>query len=103
MIPAGCHTACATGEYTSNDQGTTKRIMAENFIRSATAPVISAAVMIAKVIWNIINTVSGMVVGTSDSPPMPAPRMKGPFQLMPFSMNFVRSPIYWLPLPKAME
>ena len=35
--------------------------MAENFIRSAKAPVISAGVMMAKVIWNIMNTDSGMV------------------------------------------
>ena len=36
---------------------------AENFMRSANAPAISAGVMIAKVIWNITKTVSGMVVG----------------------------------------
>ena len=30
-----------------------KTTQAENFSRSATAPLISAAVMIAKVIWNI--------------------------------------------------
>ena len=37
-------------------------IIAENFIRSANAPAISAGVMIANVIWNIMNTVSGIVV-----------------------------------------
>ena len=30
-------------------------------MRSATAPVISAGVMMAKVIWNVMNTDSGMV------------------------------------------
>ena len=34
-------------------QSGTKTTQAENFSRSATAPLISAAVMIAKVIWNI--------------------------------------------------
>ena len=36
-------------------------IMAENFIRSANAPAIRAGVMIAKVIWKVMNTDSGMV------------------------------------------
>ena len=35
--------------------------MAENFIRSANAPTMSAGVMTANVIWNVMNTVSGMV------------------------------------------
>ena len=34
---------------------------AENFMRSAKAPVISAGVMIAKVIWKIMKTLSGIV------------------------------------------
>ena len=34
---------------------------AENFIRSAKAPVISAGVMIAKVIWKVMKTLSGIV------------------------------------------
>ncbi|MNJ49928.1 hypothetical protein D3C77_451860 [compost metagenome] len=33
--------------------------IAENFIRSAKAPTISAGVMIAKVIWKVMNTASG--------------------------------------------
>ena len=36
---------------------------AENFMRSTKAPTISAGVMIAKVIWNMKNTVSGIVAG----------------------------------------
>ena len=41
--------------------------IAENFMRSANAPVISAGVMIAKVIWNVMNTVSGIVAGSASS------------------------------------
>ncbi len=33
--------------------------IAENFMRSAKAPTISAGVMIAKVIWKVMNTLSG--------------------------------------------
>ena len=40
-------------------------ISAENFIRSAKAPVISAGVMMAKVIWNIMKTDSGMVAASA--------------------------------------
>ena len=42
--------------------------MAENFMRSAKAPAISAGVMIAKVIWKQMNTVSGMVLARSCTP-----------------------------------
>ena len=35
--------------------------IAENFIRSANAPTIRAGVMIANIIWNVMNTVSGIV------------------------------------------
>ena len=35
--------------------------IAENFMRSANAPTISAGVMMAKVIWKVMNTVSGIV------------------------------------------
>ena len=34
---------------------------AENFMRSANAPVISAGVMIANIIWKVMNTLSGIV------------------------------------------
>ena len=40
---------------------TTKSTTAENFIRSAKPPTISAGVMQAKVIWKATNTSSGMV------------------------------------------
>ncbi len=45
--------------------------IAENFMRSAKAPTISAGVMIAKVSWNTENTVSG-IDPLSDSTPTPA-------------------------------
>ena len=35
--------------------------IAENFIRSAKAPAMRAGVMIAKVIWKVMSTVSGIV------------------------------------------
>ena len=37
------------------------RSIAENFMRSTNAPMISAGVMIAKVAWKVKNTDSGMV------------------------------------------
>ena len=57
--------------------------IAENFMRSANAPVISAGVMIAKVIWNVMKTLSG-IVPLSESTVMPLrnrrakPPMKAP-------------------------
>jgi hypothetical protein len=45
--------------------------IAENFMRSAKAPAISAGVMMAKVIWKVTKTVSGTV---PDSESMPTPR-----------------------------
>ena len=43
------------------DQATENKIMAENFMRSAKAPAMSAGVIIAKVIWKVMKTVSGTV------------------------------------------
>src|SRR5580658_7768057 len=59
--PEGSHIQCATGQYTSSSQSPMNHIIAENFIRSAKEPQISAGVMIAKVAWNMQYTVSGMV------------------------------------------
>ncbi len=42
------------------DQSTTKSRKAENFMRSATAPTISAGVMMANISWNTMNVCSGM-------------------------------------------
>src|SRR5277367_372896 len=43
------HTMCAIGLYTKIAQSTMKTSIAENFIRSANAPVISAGVIIANI------------------------------------------------------
>ena len=45
--------------------------MAENFMRSAKAPAISAGVMIAKVIWKHMYTVSGIVTARPFGFPAP--------------------------------
>ena len=45
------HTMWAIGKYDSVSHSGTNTIHAENFTRSATAPLISAAVMTAKVSW----------------------------------------------------
>jgi hypothetical protein len=47
--------------------------MAENFMRSAKAPAISAGVMMAKVSWKVTNTVSGTVPVRAS---IPTPRRK---------------------------
>jgi len=47
------HTQWATGAYTIVSQIPMNQSIAENFIRSANAPTISAGVMMAKVSWNI--------------------------------------------------
>ena len=54
--------------------------MAPNFILSANAPTTRAGVIIANVIWNVINTVSG-TVPTNES------------LLTPFKKAALRSPI----------
>src|SRR5665213_123929 len=51
--PDGSHIQCATGQYTTISQIAMNHSMAENFMRSAKEPQISAGVMIAKVPWNI--------------------------------------------------
>ena len=51
----------AMGAYTRSDQADRNSSIAENFMRSAKAPAMSAGVMMAKVIWNIAYTDSGMV------------------------------------------
>ncbi len=63
-------------------------IIAENFMRSAKAPTISAGVMIANVIWKVMNTDSGTARTSAslviparkalDSPPMKELRLVTP-------------------------
>ena len=50
----------AIGKYAKVTQSPEKTIQVENFTRSATAPLISATVMTAKVSWNPTNASSGM-------------------------------------------
>src|SRR5690349_10719744 len=59
--PSGDHTQCAIGAYTHSDQSAMNTSIDENLIRSANAPVISAGVMMANIIWYIMKTDSGMV------------------------------------------
>ena len=49
MPPLNANTQCATGKYTSVAQSPTNTSQAPNLIRSATAPEISATVMIANI------------------------------------------------------
>ena len=49
-----------TGAYTSNSHREENHSTAENFMRSAKPPTIRAGVMMANVIWNMKNTVSGI-------------------------------------------
>jgi hypothetical protein len=63
--------------------------MALNFMRSANAPVMSAGVMIAKVAWNSMKTVSGM-----------APEIDPTVMLL--SMTLPKLPMMALPSVKAM-
>ena len=57
--PSGDHTQCAIGTYTHNDHSAMNTSIEENLMRSANAPVISAGVMMANIIWNIMKTDSG--------------------------------------------
>ena len=59
--PPSPQTQWQTGAYTTVSQIAMNRSTALNFMRSAKAPTISAGVMMAKVIWNVMNTDSGMV------------------------------------------
>ena len=57
--PSNANTQCATGKYTSTAHAAAKTIHAPNFIRSATAPEISATVMAANSAWNKENRLIG--------------------------------------------
>jgi hypothetical protein len=74
---------------------------AENFMRSTKAPVTTAGVMMAKAIWNMTNTLSGMVMGRALD--VPAPSVKGLSQSAPspFRNTRDRSPMNQLPPVKA--
>ena len=79
--PSKANTQCATGKYTSTAQTVAKTIHAPNFIRSATAPEISATVMAANSAWNSANRLTGrpeMVVCDSSRSFIPANSVKLP-------------------------
>ncbi len=71
--------------------------IAENFMRSAKAPAMSAGVMIAKVIWNVMYTDSGIVSPRCDTDTLPASFMK----TMPFRKKRSKLPIIGPPLVNA--
>jgi hypothetical protein len=54
--PLDPHTMWASGKYTANIHSVMKRITAENFMRSAIAPTMSAGVIIANISWYIAKT-----------------------------------------------
>ena len=54
-------TQCATGKYTTVAHNPANTSQGAKRIRSATAPEISATVMIANIAWNATNTIAGMV------------------------------------------
>src|SRR3954447_14803083 len=73
--PSKAKTQCATGKYTRTAQTAANTIHAPNFIRSATAPEISATVIAANSAWNNANSVIGkplMVVFDSSRSFIPA-------------------------------
>ncbi len=57
--PVGENTQWAMGAYTRSSHTPAKTTQAANFIRSATAPVISAGVMIANISWKATNASGG--------------------------------------------
>ncbi len=66
--PPGPQVQCATGTYTSSAHTGTNTSHAPNFARSATAPLTSAAVMIAKVSWKVAKRRVGTVPWTLSGP-----------------------------------
>ncbi|GIU88981.1 MAG: hypothetical protein KatS3mg010_2129 [Acidimicrobiia bacterium] len=67
--PEGENTQCATGEYTITDHRPRNHTHAANRIRSAIAPVMSAGVMTANIIWYAANTIGGNVNSPNHSTP----------------------------------
>ena len=55
------HTMWTNGKYTNTSQAVRNSMYALNVTRFVNAPVISAGVMIANIIWYAQNTISGMV------------------------------------------
>ncbi len=57
--PSPPHTIWAKGAYTTSTHTATKAHSAPNFMRPATAPVMMAAVIMAKASWNPMSTMAG--------------------------------------------
>src|SRR4029453_2560922 len=93
--PSADHTMWAIGQYTTRNQMVINATHAPNFMRSATAPRISAGVMIANMAWNMMKMYSGMFRGGD------AKLATTESMVTLFSMNFDRSPTNALPVPKA--
>ena len=73
--------------------------MAENFMRSAMAPVMMAVEITAKVIWNTMKTVSGMLPALGATVTISLPMSR----LIPLRKKRSRPPIKALPGVKASE
>ena len=58
--PSQYHTMCAIGKYANVNQMIKNKSTAENFIRSANAPIIKAGVIAAKVNWKATKINSGI-------------------------------------------
>src|SRR5271156_2718004 len=86
-------TICAIGLYTKIAHNTMNASMAENFIRSANAPVINAGVMMANINWNTINVCRGIVAAYLGSGASPTPRRN----------TLCKPPMNALPSPNASE
>ncbi len=65
---------CASGSYTRVVHSREKTRNAENFIRSAKAPVMSAGVITANIAWKIMNAWCGMVAAYPGYGSVPTPR-----------------------------
>ena len=76
---------CAIGKYANVNQITKNISTAENFIRSANAPIIKAGVIAAKVNWKATNINSGMTTPLLNV----APTESG---VMPLKNNLLKPP-----------
>ena len=86
VTPSKANTQCATGKYTNVAHRPANTSQPPNFSRSATAPEISATVMMANINWNATNTVCGIVPATGWAPPrlqFPRPDRRLPRRRVP--------------------
>src|SRR5262245_53683397 len=93
--PSEDQTMWAMGQYTASSQIVMNATHALNFMRSATAPRISAGVMIANIAWNMMNAYSGMLRGGVAKFAVTESRVT------PLSITLEKSPMKALPVPNA--